>query len=97
MPELLFQQSNFIKNEIWHRCFTVNFAKFLSTSFLQNTSGQLLLIFIHHGNGCLINACWLLMFPKPSHAGDHTALHAIILSISATYTVDVYIYFFVPF
>ena len=27
----------------WHRCFTVNFAKFLRTPFLQNTSGRLLL------------------------------------------------------
>ena len=31
------------KKRIWHRCFTVNFAKFLRTPFLQNTSGQLLL------------------------------------------------------
>ena len=28
---------------LWHRCFPVNFAKFLRTPFLQNTSGQLLL------------------------------------------------------
>ena len=28
-----------------HRCFSVNFAKFLTTPFLQNTSGRLLLIF----------------------------------------------------
>ena len=28
---------------LWHRCFPVNFAKFLRTSFLQNTSGRLLL------------------------------------------------------
>ena len=27
---------------LWHRCFSVNFAKFLRTSFLQNTSGRLL-------------------------------------------------------
>ena len=26
-----------------HRCFLVNFAKFLRTTFLQNTSGRLLL------------------------------------------------------
>ena len=30
----------FIKN--WHRCFPVNFVKFLTTPFLQNTSGRLL-------------------------------------------------------
>ena len=34
---------NFIKKRLWHRCFPVNFAKFLRTSFLQNTSGRLLL------------------------------------------------------
>ena len=27
-----------IKKSLWHRCFPVNFAKFLRTSFLQNTS-----------------------------------------------------------
>ena len=31
---------NFIKNNLWHRCFPVNFAKFLGTPFLQNTSGS---------------------------------------------------------
>ena len=33
---------SFLKNRLWHRCFPVNFAKFLRTPFLQNTSGQLL-------------------------------------------------------
>ena len=28
---------------LWHRCFPVNFAKFLRTPFLQNTSRRLLL------------------------------------------------------
>ena len=32
------------KNKPWHRCFPVNFAKFLRTHFLQNTSGWLLLL-----------------------------------------------------
>ena len=32
------------KKRLWHRCLPVNFAKFLRTSFLQNTSRQLLLI-----------------------------------------------------
>ena len=31
---------NFIKKRLQHRCFLVNFAKFLRTSFLQNTSGS---------------------------------------------------------
>ena len=28
---------------LWHRCFPLNFAKFSRTSFLQNTSGRLVL------------------------------------------------------
>ena len=32
-----------LKKRLWHRCFPVNFAKFLRISFLQNTSGRLLL------------------------------------------------------
>ena len=31
------------KNRLWHRRFPVNFAKFLRTPFLQNTSGRQLL------------------------------------------------------
>ena len=33
-----------LKRRLWRRCFSVNFAKFLRTPFLQNTSGRLLLI-----------------------------------------------------
>ena len=32
-----------LKKRLWHRCFYVNFAKFLGTPFLQNTCGRLLL------------------------------------------------------
>ena len=32
-----------LKKRLRHRCFPVNFAKFLRTSFLKNTSGRLLL------------------------------------------------------
>ena len=31
-----------LKMRLWHRCFPVNFAKFLRTTFLQNTFGRLL-------------------------------------------------------
>ena len=31
-------RASFLKNRLWHRCFTVNLAKFLRMSFLQNTS-----------------------------------------------------------
>ena len=32
-----------LKKRLWHRCFPVNFVKFLRTTFLQNTSRRLLL------------------------------------------------------
>ena len=32
-----------LKKRVWYRCFPANFAKFLRTTFLQNTSGRLLL------------------------------------------------------
>ena len=41
MPESLFCKSQpvtFLKNRLWHSCFPVNFAKFIRTPFLQNTS-----------------------------------------------------------
>ena len=28
-----------LKKTLWHRCFPMDFAKFLGTSFLKNTSG----------------------------------------------------------
>ena len=37
-----------LKKRLWHRCFAVNFAKFLRTPILQNTSGRLLQLI--HGN-----------------------------------------------
>ena len=36
---------NCIKKRLWHRCFLVNFAKFLRTPFFQNTSGRLRLCY----------------------------------------------------
>ena len=32
-----------LRKRLWHRCFPVNFVKFLRTPFLQNTSRRLLL------------------------------------------------------
>ena len=37
------QPATLLKKRLCHRCFTVNFAKFLRMSILQNTSGRLLL------------------------------------------------------
>ena len=33
------QPATLLNRRLWHRCFLVNFAKFLRTPFLQNTSG----------------------------------------------------------
>ena len=33
-----------LKKRFWHRCFPVNFAKFLRIPFLKDTSGRLLLL-----------------------------------------------------
>ena len=49
VPESLFHKSfglrpaTPLKNRLWHSCFSVSFAKFSRTSFLQNTFGRLLL------------------------------------------------------
>ena len=39
--------ATFLEKRLWHRCFPVNFAKFLRTPFLQNTSGRLLLAHVN--------------------------------------------------
>ena len=36
-------QSVLLKKNLWHRCFPVSYETFLSTPFLQNTSGRVLL------------------------------------------------------
>ena len=45
VPESLFynQACHFIKKTLWHRRLPVNFAKFLTRTFFQNTAGWLLL------------------------------------------------------
>ena len=40
---LCLRPATLLKKRLWHRSFPVNFAKFLRTPFLQNTSGRLLL------------------------------------------------------
>ena len=37
------EKATLLKKRLWHRCFPVNFAKFLRAPFLQYTSGRLLL------------------------------------------------------
>ena len=42
-PDVFFKKrkpATLLKLRLWHKCFPVNFAKFLRTPFLQNTSGD---------------------------------------------------------
>ena len=49
VPEFFFNKiadlrpATLLKKRHWHRCFPVNYAKFLRTPFLLNISGQLFL------------------------------------------------------
>ena len=48
------RSANLLKNRLWHRCFPVNFAKFLKIPFfLQNTSA-----------GCFLSLLWPVIFGK---------------------------------
>ena len=42
--KLLCRSATSLKTSLWRRCFLVNFAKFVRTTFLQNTTRRLLLI-----------------------------------------------------
>ena len=43
-----------LKKRLWQRCFCINFAKFLRTPFLQDTSGRLLLFrYIYFGKSAV--------------------------------------------
>ena len=56
-----------VKKRLWHRCFPVNFAKFLRTPFLQNTSERLLLNrgleLLHLGHQVLVKSVTVNYFP----------------------------------
>ena len=43
VQNMFLRHATLLKKRLWHRCFPVNFVKFLRTPFLQKTSGQLLL------------------------------------------------------
>ena len=45
---LLNKVAGLLKKRLWHRCFPVNFAKFLRTPFSQNTSRRLLLALLRN-------------------------------------------------
>ena len=55
LQENTYARVSFSKKRLWHRCFPVNFPKFLRTPFLQNTSRRLLLTFKRVLNMPLLN------------------------------------------
>ena len=54
------KSATLLKRRLWHRCFPVNFAKFLWTAFLQKTSARLLLDRIKYSWQNLLYICALL-------------------------------------
>ena len=65
MQALGLRSATLLKKRLWHKCFPVNFAKFLRTPLLQNTSGWLLLTKLHDPNRrkmklCCFEVRWLL-------------------------------------
>ena len=90
--------ATFFKKRIWCRCFPVNFAKFLTTPFLQNTSRRQLLWchwFSHGSTGFLITNLKILgnrMFGRlflklPSVL---KIFHKSCLFVSPYFTVRIY-------
>ena len=67
------QACNLFKKRPWHRCFSVNFVKFLRTPFLQNTSGRLLL------QRKVVYSCC----PNTSETTLHKKITCAILALSA--------------
>ena len=53
---------NFIKKRLCHRYVRVNFAKFLRTSFSQNTSGRLHLLRVNRGSDYYAKKIYLKVF-----------------------------------
>ena len=50
-----------LKERPWHRCFSVNFLKFLRTPLLQNINGRLLLVFKNFVNSIRKHLCLSLL------------------------------------
>ena len=82
-PEVFYEKrlrpATLFKKRLWHRCFPVNFAKLLRTSFLQNTSGQLFLFLIASPTKYRILLEEKLMaekcaVPDPENTDDETRL-----------------------
>ena len=67
---------------LWHGRFPVNFGKFLRTTFLQNTSGRLLLSFLPSSKvkaGALMQALDALLYVKYFLSEDNTPTFSILI------------------
>ena len=56
-----------LKKSSQHRCFPVNFAEFLRTPFLQNTSGRLLFAIVTRSGQIIFRIFWkqiIIIFPS---------------------------------
>ena len=56
---LALRPATLLKKRLWHRCFPVNFVKFVRTPFLQNTSGGCFLTVKTVSNVTKISATYL--------------------------------------
>ena len=84
-----------LKKKLSHRCFPVNFAKFLRASFLQNTSGQLLLketfpLIPENKSWSASPVAVLIKHPSLGLFCKVTALHCINLSVFVVILVRIF-------
>ena len=63
-----------LKKRLRHRCFSVNFAKFLRTPFLQNTSGRVLLCFMAFSDWEFLLQCFKNIYNWKIDCGKHYRL-----------------------
>ena len=92
------QPATLLKNRLWHRCFPTNFAKFLRTPFLQNTSGQLFLLVLLVSNSgtriflfyatCHTQTVTLDMFDFRGWKTDPNLLVELVLQYRVIHVVD---------
>ena len=66
-----------LKKRLWHRCFPVNFAKFLRTPFLQNTSRRLFLDLVKYISSNPIYRSCVILVPYPSPIFLHASSEEI--------------------
>ena len=71
--------ANLLKKRLWHRCFSVNFAKFSRIPFLQNSSGQQLLDIQIYG--------WNVELTQISSKPNFLLVHDLIRNVILTKTL----------